>query len=82
MTLVQRLSTALALVFTTLIAGPAPAVASEPTTERNRQFIAQAFNQWAQGGRTFFIDVLAPDVIWTIKGRAPRRVLIAAEMTS
>lgn len=36
MTLVQRLSTALALVLTTLIAGPAPAVASEPTTERNR----------------------------------------------
>lgn len=48
MTFVQRLSTALALILTTLIAGPAPAVTSEPTTERNRQFIAQAFNQWAQ----------------------------------
>ena len=71
MTLVQRLSTALALVLTTLIAGPAPARANEPTTERNRQFIAQAFNQWAQGGRTFFTDVLAPDVIWTIKGTSP-----------
>ncbi len=74
MTLVQRLSTALALVLTTLIAGPAPAGANDPT-ERNRQFIAQAFNQWAQGGRTFFTDVLSPDVTWTIRDEPLGRYL-------
>jgi len=44
---------------------------SQPTVERNRQFIAEAFTQWSQGGRTFFQDVLAPDVVWTIKGTSP-----------
>ncbi|MDQ0568975.1 ketosteroid isomerase-like protein [Variovorax paradoxus] len=43
----------------------------QPTAERNRQFIADAFTQWQQGGRTFFQDVLSPDVVWTIKGTSP-----------
>ncbi|MBV4484966.1 nuclear transport factor 2 family protein [Pseudomonas sp. SWRI153] len=69
MKLLRRLFTT--LVFTTLIGGMLPAVASEPAAERNRQFIAQAFEHWALGGRTFFQDVLAPDVVWTIKGTSP-----------
>ena len=40
-------------------------------TQRNKQFIAQAFQQWADGGGTFFQDVLSTDVIWTIKGTGP-----------
>lgn len=41
------------------------------TTESNRQVIAEAFRRWAAGGRTFFQDVLAADVVWTIKGTSP-----------
>ncbi|MGJ9420625.1 nuclear transport factor 2 family protein [Massilia sp. CMS3.1] len=40
-------------------------------TAKNRAFIAGAFAKWAAGGRTFFDDVLAPDVVWTIKGTSP-----------
>ncbi|RST45047.1 nuclear transport factor 2 family protein [Variovorax sp. DXTD-1] len=45
--------------------------ASQQTAENNRQFIADAFTQWQQGGKTFFQDVLSPDVVWTIKGTSP-----------
>jgi uncharacterized protein len=48
-----------------------PAPALQQTAESNRQFIADAFVQWQQGGRRFFQDVLAPDVVWTIKGTSP-----------
>lgn len=41
------------------------------TTESNRQVITEAFRRWAAGGRTFFQDVLAADVVWTIKGTSP-----------
>jgi ketosteroid isomerase-like protein len=53
---------------------PSPASAQESqkmNTERNRQIIQQAFDQWSKGGRTFFQDVLAPDAVWTIKGTSP-----------
>lgn len=39
--------------------------------DANRDFIAEAFAQWAAGGRTFFNDVLAPDIVWIIKGTSP-----------
>jgi uncharacterized protein len=39
--------------------------------EANRQLVARAFEQWAQGGNSFFRDMLAPDVVWTIKGSSP-----------
>ena len=45
--------------------------ASQQVAESNRQFIADAFTQWQQGGKTFFQDVLSPDVVWTIKGTSP-----------
>jgi ketosteroid isomerase-like protein len=44
---------------------------AQGATERNRRFIAQAFEQWSNGSSSFFQDVLAPDVIWTIKGTSP-----------
>lgn len=66
-----RLITAATLVLAMLISGCALARPVDATTERNRQFIAHAFEQWAAGGGTFFQDVLAPDVIWTIKGTSP-----------
>ena len=40
-------------------------------TQRNRQIVGTAFAAWAAGGQTFFDDVLAPDVVWTIKGSGP-----------
>jgi ketosteroid isomerase-like protein len=38
---------------------------------RNKQIITEAFDRWAAGGTTFFTDVLAPDVAWTIEGSGP-----------
>lgn len=66
-----RSITAATLVLAMLISGCALARPVDATAERNRQFIAHAFEQWAAGGGTFFQDVLAPDVIWTIKGTSP-----------
>jgi len=60
------------LVIALLGPGVAPAHAEDTTmAERNRQFIAQAFARWAAGGSSFFDDVLAPDMVWTIKGTSP-----------
>lgn len=66
-----RFITAAALVLAALISDCALAGPGDSTAERNRQFIAQAFQRWAAGGGTFFQDVLAPDVTWTIKGTSP-----------
>jgi uncharacterized protein len=54
-----------------LLPPKALAQADRTSVEHNRQFIAQAFEQWSKGGRTFFQDVLTPDVVWTIKGTSP-----------
>ena len=54
-----------------VISTVSPAQAEESVTERNRHFIAEAFSKWARGGTTFFKDVLAPEVVWTIKGSGP-----------
>ncbi|GAA0555746.1 nuclear transport factor 2 family protein [Rheinheimera aquimaris] len=50
---------------------PVLAKSDDAITQQNKQFIAQAFQQWADGGGTFFQDVLSTDVIWTIKGTGP-----------
>jgi ketosteroid isomerase-like protein len=42
-----------------------------PETQRNKQTIGKAFAAWTAGGQTFFDDVLAPNVVWTIKGSGP-----------
>ena len=71
MTISKSFLTAGLLVFAMMMGSVARAQSGESTTERNRQFITQAFEQWAAGGGTFFQDVVAPDVIWTIKGTSP-----------
>jgi uncharacterized protein len=51
---------------------PQAAFAQDTAVEaRNRQFVTEAFQRWADGGSTFFADVLAPDVVWTIEGSGP-----------
>lgn len=63
-----------ALLVTTLVGGCAPTRSDDAiiaTTEHNRQFITQAFEQWAVGRGSFFQDVLAPDMVWTIAGSGP-----------
>lgn len=62
-------TTGVALTF--LVSGTGLANSDVPATERNKQFIAQAFEQWAEGGDTFFYDVLSSEVVWTIKGSGP-----------
>lgn len=50
-------------------------IAGEPPPSfqalNNRAVITAAFAKWAAGGKTFFDDVLAPNVVWTIKGTSP-----------
>lgn len=46
--------------------------ASETALEaRNARIVTEAFDRWAAGGTTFFSDVVAPNVNWTIKGSGP-----------
>jgi ketosteroid isomerase-like protein len=40
-------------------------------TEENRKIISDAFTRWAAGGTTFFTDILAAEVVWTIEGSGP-----------
>lgn len=46
---------------------PAP----PPAAESDRAIVAAAFDRWSKGGTRFFEELLAPDVIWTIKGSGP-----------
>ncbi|MCM5680674.1 Atu4866 domain-containing protein [Schlegelella sp. S2-27] len=71
MTLRRHFIAAAPLALATPMSGQALARAGDAPTERNRQFIRQAFEKWAAGGTTFFRDVLAPDVRWTVKGTSP-----------
>ena len=48
----------------------APADA-QTEAQRNREIVSKAFAAWAAGGQSFFDDVLAPEVVWTIKGSGP-----------
>ncbi|HBV2450154.1 TPA: nuclear transport factor 2 family protein [Klebsiella pneumoniae] len=38
---------------------------------RNKQIVTEAFERWASGGTGFFDELLASDVVWTIKGSSP-----------
>jgi uncharacterized protein len=71
MTLRRHFMAAAPLVLAAPISGQALAHAADTPTERNRSLVRQAFEKWAAGGATFFQDVLAPDVRWTIKGTSP-----------
>lgn len=68
---IQKYIIAAAMLAYTVFGGVAVAQKAETTTERNRKVVAQAFDNWAAGGTTFFQDVIAPEVIWTIKGSSP-----------
>lgn len=64
----------LATVLVVLSAGAVretQAASDTAETQRNRDTVTKAFAAWAAGGQTFFDDVLAPDVVWTIKGSGP-----------
>lgn len=71
MAMPRQFITMMALVLALITSDFALAKPDAAITERNRQFIAQAFQHWAEGGGTFFQDVLSPDVVWTIKGTGP-----------
>jgi ketosteroid isomerase-like protein len=67
-----------ALVFAGSLAWTAPSLAQDnvrPGVEQrsnpNLEIVRAAFAAWAAGGTTFFDDVLAPDVRWTIRGSGP-----------
>jgi ketosteroid isomerase-like protein len=49
----------------------APAGSATAETQRNREAVGKAFAAWSAGRQTFFDDILAPDVVWTIKGSGP-----------
>lgn len=50
---------------------PARADSGAIESQRNKDAVGKAFAAWAAGGQTFFDDMLAPDVVWTIKGSSP-----------
>jgi uncharacterized protein len=35
---------------------------------RNRETVSAAFDRWTAGSTSFFTDILAPEVVWTIEG--------------
>lgn len=59
------------LLLGALIPGLAQADASSDVEARNKQAVIEAFDRWGAGGTTFFRDMVAPDVVWTIKGSGP-----------
>lgn len=49
----------------------ASTAAQQNNEAHNRALVSQAFDRWAAGGSAFFSEMLAPDVVWTIKGSGP-----------
>lgn len=45
--------------------------AQEASHTRNKRIVDAAFDRWTAGGSSFFDEVLAPDVVWTIEGSGP-----------
>lgn len=58
-------------VLALLFLSPANAASGSDVESRNKQIVTEAFDRWAAGGTTFFSDVVAPDVVWEIKGSGP-----------
>jgi len=52
-------------------ASSARADSGSAQAQANKEAVNKAFAAWAAGGRTFFDDMLAPNVVWTIKGSSP-----------
>ncbi|MFP1789448.1 nuclear transport factor 2 family protein [Lonsdalea quercina] len=55
----------------TLMSQSADAADITNAESRNRQIVTQAFERWASGETGFFDEILATDVVWTIKGSGP-----------
>ena len=63
---------ATALLFSpAILSDRANAQAAASVQTRNEQIVRAAFNRWAAGGTGFFEELLAPNVVWTIKGSGP-----------
>ena len=71
MTVANRLFSSMLLVLAMMTSFFTQASSDKAVAEKNKDFITQAFAKWAAGGSTFFQDVLAEDVVWTIKGTSP-----------
>lgn len=54
-----------------LTSRPASATEFASAGDRNKHIVSEAFDRWAKGGGGFFDELLAEDVIWTIKGSSP-----------
>lgn len=59
-----------------LLLSSAQAASGGAETQRNKETVTRAFAAWAAGGQRFFDDVLAPDVVWTIKGSGPSAAVL------
>lgn len=59
------------LAMTALWPHLASASGNRDITTRNKQVVTEAFERWAAGGTTFFTDLLAPEVVWTVEGSGP-----------
>lgn len=71
MTIPSRLFSSMLFVLAMMSSFFTQASSDKAAAEKNKAFISQAFAKWAAGGSTFFQDVLAEDVVWTIKGTSP-----------
>jgi ketosteroid isomerase-like protein len=61
-----------AVVFTaSSLTTAAPCGQASSTQDDNKRTVTDAFDRWAQGGTTFFTDLLHDDVVWRIKGSGP-----------
>lgn len=59
------------LMSVVLFPGVAGATPETDMEARNAQIVTEAFDRWAAGGTTFFNDIVASNVSWTIKGSGP-----------
>jgi ketosteroid isomerase-like protein len=61
-----------AVVFTaSSLTTAAPCGQASSTQDDNKRTVTDAFDRWAQGGTTFFTDLLHDNVVWRIKGSGP-----------
>ncbi|WP_242675120.1 nuclear transport factor 2 family protein [Phytopseudomonas dryadis] len=54
-----------------LLSQSANAADATDAESRNKRIVTEAFDHWASGGTGFFDELLATDVVWTIKGSGP-----------
>lgn len=60
-----------ALASIALLSPSANASETKNVESHNKLIVTQAFDRWAAGGTGFFEEILATNVIWTIKGAGP-----------